>query len=263
MMFKKDLYVVTHKEVKNIFPKDRRIMMVGAENKKLPQGYYSDYDENLDNISNKNENYCELTGLYYMIKNDKDVEVLGLEHYRRLFTKRKFYLFKFPFLTAEDVDKILVDYDIIVPTKAILTESIYEQYAKDHFEDDLIKTKEIIKSKYPDYIEACENVLNGNEVYFLNMFIGKRKLIEDYTNFLFDVLFELEKLIGDEVKDRDKYQKRVYGFLSERLFSIWLKKNKDIKIYECHVELIEASPFKNMMKKVGRKIKKLFSRKEK
>ncbi len=259
LVFKKNLYVITHKEIKNIFPKSRKIMMVGAINKEVPQGYYSDYGENCDNISSKNANYCELTGLYYMIKNDTDVEVLGLEHYRRLFTKRKFYLFKFPFLKSKDIDKILETYDVIVPKIATLPISIYDHYAKDHIEDDLIKTKEIIKRKYPKYVDICEKVLSGNEIYFCNMFIGKKEVIQDYANFLFDMLFELERQIKDEVDKRDAYQRRVYGFLSERLFTIWLKAQKDIKIYECRMEVLDGSPFKTMMNKVGRKIKKIFS----
>ena len=42
---KQSLYVITHKEVENIFPKDRIIMMVGAKNKTVPSGYFADYQE--------------------------------------------------------------------------------------------------------------------------------------------------------------------------------------------------------------------------
>ena len=41
------------------------------------------------------------------------------------------------------------------------------------------------------------------------------------------------------------------------------KAQKDIKIYECRMEVLDGSPFKTMMNKVGRKIKKLFSKQEK
>lgn len=40
---------------------------------------------------------------------------------------------------------------------------------------------------------------------------------------------ELEKLI--DIDERDDYQKRVYGFLSERLFYVWILNNK-LKIKE-------------------------------
>lgn len=258
-MLNKSLYVITHKKVKNIFPKDRKIMLVGAKNKIVPNDYFSDFSENKANISEKNANYCELTGLYYFYKNDKDAEVFGLEHYRRLFTKRKYYLFRYPFLKSKDIDKILKNNDIIVPTKVTLSKTVYEQYAEEHIIEDLNSVVNIIREKYPDYIESCEKILSGNSVYFCNMFIAKREIIEKYCSWLFDILFELEKQIN--LSNRDDFQKRVFGFLSERMFTIWLDKNSDIKRFECHIEFIDSSPFMNMVKKVIKKLKKLLNKK--
>ena len=255
---KQSLYVITHKEVENIFPKDRKIMMVGAKDKQAPTEYYKDYEKNKENISAKNKNFCELTGLYYFVKNDNDSDVLGLEHYRRLFIKRKLYLFKFPFLTYKDVDRILSKNDIIIPKPTYLKETLFEQYSKDHVKDDLIKVGEIIKEKYPDYSLTFDEVLNKNKVYLCNMFIAKKQIIVEYCNWLFDILFELEKRI--DVSNRDSYQQRVFGFLSERMFTIWLEKHKEFKKYESHIDFIEGKPFKNILNKIGRKFKKLFKK---
>ena len=49
----KSLYIITHKEIKNKFPKDRKIMLVGAINKTPPTNYYVDYCPAKKNISNK------------------------------------------------------------------------------------------------------------------------------------------------------------------------------------------------------------------
>lgn len=42
-------------------------------------------DNTGDNISEKNDHYSELTVLYWGWKNIKDVEYIGLNHYRRYF----------------------------------------------------------------------------------------------------------------------------------------------------------------------------------
>ena len=57
-----------------------------------------------------------------------------------------------------------------------------------------------------------------------NMFVSKKTLIDEYSNWLFDILFEAERRI--DISDRDDYQKRIFGFLSERLFNVWLIKNQ-------------------------------------
>lgn len=79
------IIIATHK--KYWLPKDSIYLplQVGAEGKK-DLGYVKD---NIgDNISAKNANFCELTGLYWAWKN-LDADYVGLVHYRRYFTRKE------------------------------------------------------------------------------------------------------------------------------------------------------------------------------
>lgn len=78
------IYVITHKKFNPPFRLfDRKTLLVGAEKSNL-SGF--DYYDNLGkNISYKNKNYCELTGIYWLWKNVSD-DYIGVEHYRRLFS---------------------------------------------------------------------------------------------------------------------------------------------------------------------------------
>lgn len=186
-------------------------------------------DNTSDNISLKNPNYCELTAQYWAWKNC-NANYVGFCHYRRLFD-----------LNNSKISKLLNEYDIILPRIFTLDCTVREQYNRDHIKEDLDKTLEIIASKYPDYMEDAENVLNKKTIYFCNMFITNRELFNSYCEWLFDILFELEKVT---VISENKYQSRIFGFLSERLLNIFIehvKRIDDIKIYEVPVKFIEEN----------------------
>lgn len=183
-------------------------------------------DDTGDNISIKNKNYCELTGLYWIWKNDKDSDIIGISHYRRYFTKQKFFRKERGFIDNNTIEKILKTYDIILPPREIYRETATEQYCLNSgFKKDLDLVREIIKNKYPDYLETYDRIFNQNLIHQFNMMVTNKKLYNDYCKWLFDILFELEKNI-DLSKGYNDYQKRIYGFLSERLLNVWVYKNK-------------------------------------
>lgn len=228
----KSLYVMTHKEIHgggiSRYPQGRKLMLVGANGRKVPEGYYSDYDEKLDNISAKNYCYCELTGFYYMVKYDKS-DILGLEHYRRLLTKSKYIRWAKP-LTESDIDKLMEKYDLIVPTHVHCIRTNKQNYCSWCFPKDYEIVEEIIAKDYPEYVDAMNKFSNSKNIIYRNMMIGKREIILDYAKWMFDILEKLEKRI--DISCRDTYQKRIYGFMSERLFNVYLLKHPEIKICE-------------------------------
>ena len=72
------------------------------------------------------------------------------------------------------------------------------------------------------------------------MIIAKKEYFNNYCEWLFDILFELEKKI--DLSNYDEYNKRIFGFLSERLLNVWLYKNKDLKIKQKVVYNIDRFP---------------------
>lgn len=78
------IYQVVHRNYKNLPVLDGYVpLFVGAWNKdNIPCNYLR--DDFGDNISYKNNAYCELTGLYWIWKN-VNADIVGLVHYRRYF----------------------------------------------------------------------------------------------------------------------------------------------------------------------------------
>ena len=90
--------------------------------------------------------------------------------------------------------------------------------------------------------------MNQKKIYLFNMFVMKKELFDSYASWLFDILFELEKRI--DISSYDNYQKRVYGFLSERLFNVWLRKNGNLRVKQVPVIFLEdETTSDNLLKK--------------
>src|SRR5574344_472627 len=127
------------------------------------------HDDIGDNISSKNKNYCELTCHYWAWKNFKDVEIIGLNHYRRYFNfeqkcaflapDRKFVsataFFNNPYIFPH-FEQIFNRYDIILPNTRNYPYSMATQYAVFHIVDDWKILKDIISELTPEYIPAFE-----------------------------------------------------------------------------------------------------------
>lgn len=229
--------VATHK--KYWMPKDEVYLPMHVGKKgKVDLGYVG--DDTGDNISTKNPNYCELTGLYWAWKN-LDCEYIGLCHYRRYFAHKskrsKLEDKRQSILTKVDYEQLLQQYDVILPKKRnYYIETVRSQYEHAHNKRDLDEVENIIKEKYPEYIKAFEKVMNSRKLYIYNMFAMKKSLFDEYCAWLFDILFTLESRI--DISDYDKYNARVFGFLSERLFNVWLEK-KSLKVKTINVVFLE------------------------
>ena len=220
--------MVSHKEAE--FPKEEIYTPIQVGKK---ESFTKVRDNTGDNIAEKNPNFCELTAAYWIWKNDKS-DITGLTHYRRYFFKKKNNNSKENILNKKDIEEILEKYDIILPEKErIVKYTVKNAYGKFHHIEDFEKCREIIQEKYPEYIEAFDKIANGRKLYLYNMFISRKEIFDEYYKWLFDILFELEKRV--DISNYTDYDKRIFGFLSERLLSVWLEKNNHLKIKEMPV----------------------------
>ena len=55
------------------------------------------------------------------------------------------------------------------------------------------------------------------------------------------LIFELEK--RTDISQYDDYNKRLFGFMSERLFNVWLLKHKELKVQKMPVYNIDRRPY--------------------
>lgn len=192
-----------------------------------------------DNISNKNTNYCELTALYYLWKNVNS-GVVGLMHYRRIFNFLQPKFIKphreknilegdsiLEKLESDGIEKIIKDYtenyDVILPYRRKHGNklSVANGYIKGHIESHWNICMDVIREKYPDYTSSIDKYLyHSNIIYGRNMFVSKKEWLDTYASWLFDILFEVENRI---TIPNDPYQQRVFGFLSERLLTLYVR----------------------------------------
>ena len=244
------IFCITHKPLPALINSLYEPLQVNAQ-KNGTIDKISFTDAKLDNISNKNDNFCELTGSYWLWKNYKTDSFIGLCHYRRYFnfyynklsinpsvqkriTTIDFAKHKSSKVTSEVqtklIEKDLQKYDAIMPFRRKMKVSIKEDYCNNHRKSDWEVTMNIILDKFPEYNISITNYLErNNKFYQCNMIITSKKIWDDYHNWLFEILFELEKKI---TMPEDNYQKRVFGFLSERLLNLYvLHHNLKIKKY--------------------------------
>ena len=196
-------------------------------------------DNTGDNISDKNGSYCELTGMYWAWKNLKDVDVIGLCHYRRFFDyhhqcQRYIPLTEFSVNDYHSIDFSIPDElisrvtkgEIVVSSKLHYWETLKQDYCSCHISDDYRAMSRIIHETEPKHIaDAFDCVIeNGNKLICYNMFVMRWCDFDAYCNWLFPLLERIELEI--DISHYNNVQKRIFGYMAERLFNVWLFANK-------------------------------------
>ncbi len=216
-------------------------------------------DNTGNNISELNRYFSEITALYWIWQNTTSPFV-GMFQYRRFLSLNdnahypyvEFPSMHFRHLGIKHLEKFssafLHDLELekkyILPWFAthdiLVSEPIklntYQQYKEEHIISDLDKALEIIKKQYPEmYDFAIENLNSEEGFYPSNLFITRRQILNNYASWLFSILIPLYEEIKDEVATRDTEQKLAFAYLTERLFTIYIRyqqKYHDLKVKE-------------------------------
>ena len=222
------LYTITHKPFTP--PTDPMYvpLHVGRAWNNTDLGFLS--DDTGDSISELNPYFCELTGIYWIWKNVSNCDYVGISHYRRYLVNEQNCLF-----TEAELTGLLQKYDMITTKLLTLPGSYYDGFKANHHVKDLHILEEVIKERCPEYHDTFLHYVHGPHTYFGNIFITSKKIFASYCEWLFDILFEVYK--RTDFTGYNGYQKRLLGFLSEFLQTIWIHHNC-LSVLECMVGIV-------------------------
>lgn len=207
-------------------------------------------DDTGDNISARNREYSECTGLYWFWKNYdwQKLDYVGAFQYRRQLVLNDLYecapndrekqIYKCVHLEKEKdicalaginerrIEELFGRYDCILPYRTSLEKmgihSVYEDYMKKipgvHVSDVYI-LEEVFKEKYPALSEKFEGYLYSPNKLMYQVFIAKPKIFSDYCEWLFDLLFAADPLIDTTLYTTNG--RRTMGYLAEILYGFY------------------------------------------
>ncbi len=228
----------SHENGEPPLPVFHNIQVGAAKAEKLFDGMLR--DNTGDNISEKNQFYCELTAQYYAWKN-YPAEYLGFFHSRRYMSfNRKFLVdksYKGKSLprayTVEKLPKpsVLDKYGYDERTISEISEkypviSVLPEKMSENAQKRFIRTQkngkrelELIESAitgyYPDFLPAFKAYMSSNILYFCNMFIMRSDVFNDYCEWLFTILSYADKNLTERLPRDD-------GMMGEQLFGIYM-----------------------------------------
>ncbi len=210
-------------------------------------------DDTGDNISSENRKYCELTALYWAWKNyDKlgNPDYIGFMQYRRHFIfddnfdqseHEKFWgCYRFEKANQNYCQQIklngkdIVEYLKKHPVDVLTTKEVdFNQSVAEHFSqtlsflnrDDLKICVKTTENLFPEYKNVINQYMKSKKHYWYHCFIMKKEIFFEYCQWLFGVLFAVEKQI-----DYTGYTiaaKRTIAYLGERMWGVFLNAKKD------------------------------------
>ena len=165
-------------------------------------------------------------------------------------------------LTRQDVEKILERTDIILPEKRkYYIENLYSHYNHTMHIEPLKETRKIIEKQCPEYLKEFDRLHKRTSAHMFNMFIMKKEILNEYCEWLFSILFELEDNI--DITQYDNFHARFFGRISELLLDVWIFTNQlkyeEVKVIDIEqVNWLKKGTSFLMAKFIGKKYNKSF-----
>jgi SAM-dependent methyltransferase len=178
--------------------------------------------------------WSELSAVYTVWKDGPRTDVVGFCHYRRLFDfgpprgdERE------TTVSADDLATIGPDlaFDDVLPRVASgallvarpldLGESVFDNYCRYHRTDDYLLLLGVVADLHPELLPFMLEDFRSPLLYGNNMFVAPWQLFDDLCSTWFPLLEEWCSRAED--RRASGYQHRDVSFLSERLFSAWVK----------------------------------------
>lgn len=232
------IFVMTHKPFDP--PKDTAYVPLQVGRANAPGLGYAGDDEG-DSISAYNPYFCELTGMYWLWKNYHDADIVGICHYRRYLLNEKGSVF-----TGPQLEALLKEYDMVTTKLLTLSCPYSEGFAANHHQKDLVAAGNVLKEKYPAFANTFDALACGPHTYFGNIFVTSKKRFDEYCEWLFDILFEVAR--RTDFHGYNDYEKRLFGFLSEFLQTVWIRFHA-LRVCECKVGMVGEKYETRMLKK--------------
>ena len=193
--------------------KEEKLIQVGAAltDKRIAEGVIT--DNSGDNISERNRQFCELTGLYWIWKHAKE-DLVGLVHYRRHF------LLSDNWVEIFEASKV----DVILPVPLYVAPNVEVNYKERHTPSDWDYVMGYLKERYPEDYDKAAAFFKDGFYSPCNMFIARRQVLDDLCSWMFPIIFALADHAGTR---EDSYQNRYPGFISERLITYFFESRRD------------------------------------
>lgn len=171
-----------------------------------------------ENISGKNGNYSELTGLYWLWKNQKlpkikNAEYLGLVHYRRILELSETDLYR---LGSGEID-------VVLPYPMPYENGIKEHPGRYLSKDDYRALLSAIEETAPEYAAFFNKVLKQRYMCNYNIMIARKEVFNDYCAWLFPILSRVEEIGNPRGWERSD---RYIGYMGEILETLYFTYNR-------------------------------------